>query len=166
MPCVFGDMSDFWQADLKPVIEQLKQQPTMAVEVLAPRISVGTATTRVAHCLRHNRKCAVKVAKRHLGGTMCTGHSKRGLGLSLADPNVVHLLCWISQRLDLQEPSILQENVPTFPCDILKRFLYRLYWMDVLNLDACWFGVPQAGWLQAAFSKGPNIWRHPKSILS
>ena len=144
MPCIFGDMSDFWQADLKPVIEQLKQQPTMAVEVLAPRISAGTATTRVAHCLRHSRKCAVKVARRHLSGTSCTAHSKRGAGLSLADPNVVHLLSWISQRLDLQEPSILQENVPTFPCDILKRFLYRLYWMDVLNLDACWFGVPQA----------------------
>ena len=143
-PCCFSNISDFWQADLKDVIEQLKEKPTMAVEILAQRISDGTATCRVAYCKIHKRLCALKVAKRHISGTSCTAHSKRGAGLSLADPGVVHLLAWISLRILLQEPCIIQENVKGFPCDILKRFLLRLYWIDVVVLDSCFFGVPQA----------------------
>ena len=143
-PCLFEDIGAFWQADLQPIVEQLMKQPTMSVDVLAPRISNGTASTRVAYCLQHRKRCSLKVAKRHVSGTPCVGHSKRGCGLSLADPGVVHLLVWISLRLDLQEPSILQENVKSFPCEVLKRFLFRLYWLDVVVLDACLFGVPQA----------------------
>lgn len=151
-PCLFSDISAFWSPDLQPIIHQLKSKPTMAVDVLAPRIAQGNATTRVAYCCQHGKKCSLKVARRHLAGSSCVAHSKRGAGLSLADPGVVHLLAWISIRLDLQEAHILQENTKGFPVEILKRFLFRHYWIDVEVLDACLFGVPQASQGDCIFS--------------
>lgn len=65
-PCLFSDISEFWQDDLKPIVEQLKDKPTMSVEILAGRISAGTATTRVAYCHQHRRKRSLKVARRHI----------------------------------------------------------------------------------------------------
>lgn len=138
-----GLSKDFWRPELKEVIDKLLKSPSMAVETLAPLISEGKATVSQAFCLRHQKKCKLRTARRHIAGTSCVGYSRKGTGLLCEDSSVIHTLSWISQRL-CQEPDITSENVKNFPPDLLKRFLFHMYHMDVQVIDAVSFGVPVA----------------------
>ena len=79
--CVYGDICDFFKPELLPTINMLKKSPEMALQVLGDVVARGKAVTRFAPCLRHGRRCGLKVAKRHVAGTCCTAFSSQGLQL-------------------------------------------------------------------------------------
>lgn len=76
----------------------------------------------------------------HTAGSSCTAHSRQGKRLALADPTVVHLLAWIGQRLEIQEPECTLENVESFPTEIIHRFLAPVYKIEAVVVDPRCFG--------------------------
>ena len=143
-PCLFGDIGDFWRPELRSVIRQLSKRPGMALETLAPIVVQGRAITPDAFCLRHQKRCRHRTARRHIAGIPCVGYSRKGCGLLCEDPSIVFIMCWVALRLLCQEPCILVENVKAFPLDLMKRFFQSLYYFDTLLLDAVQFGAPVA----------------------
>ncbi|CAK9046971.1 Uncharacterized protein (Fragment) [Durusdinium trenchii] len=132
---------DFWRDEIKQVIQQLEKNPSMAVDILAPIILEGKAVKDGAYCLNHGKVCKLRVARRHIAGTSCVGFSQKGSGLMLADPSIVHTLCWIALRLHCCEADITQENVARCPVDLFSRFMAGVYFIDRVKMDAVQFGI-------------------------
>lgn len=132
---------DFWRDEIKQVIQQLEKNPSMAVDILAPIILEGKAVKDSAYCLNHGKVCKLRVARRHIAGTSCVGFSQKGSGLMLADPSIVHTLCWIALRLHCCEADITQENVARCPVDLFSRFMAGVYFIDRVKMDAVQFGI-------------------------
>ncbi|CAK9044482.1 Uncharacterized protein (Fragment) [Durusdinium trenchii] len=132
---------DFWRDEIKQVIQQLEKNPSMAVDILAPIILEGKAVKDSAYCLNHGKVCKLRVARRHIAGTSCVGFSQKGSGLMLADPSIVHTLCWIALRLHCCEADITQENVARCPVDLFSRFMAGVYFIDTVKMDAVQFGI-------------------------
>ena len=145
--CVFDDIEQFFSPDLiaNGTIAALKQDPTMAVDVLGPRIASRTAVPElpVGKCLRHTSRttCSLRCAKRHIAGPSCRPCSARGERLKTLDPEVIFLLCWIALRLALQEADITIENVIRSYIDLFFRFLAPHYFIQVVPcLEPCSIG--------------------------
>ena len=92
----------------------------------------------------HTRTCQAKEADLHVAGTPCVDFSSRGSRQGLAGKTSAALIAWIGQRLRIQEAFIIQENVPSFPTDILQKVLGQVYFIDVVVLDPHAFGWPIA----------------------
>lgn len=138
--CVFGDISSFWRDDLQGIVKQLRGNPSMALEALAPYIVSRKAVKRTAYCLKHRKECYLRMARSHTSGTSCTAHSRQGLKLGLNDPNVLHMLCWIALRLEIGEPEALLENVEDFPSDVMTRLLGDQYFIECIQMDPRMYG--------------------------
>eukprot|EP00959_Pyramimonas_sp_CCMP1952_P372716 7804890-Pyramimonas_sp.AAC.1 len=54
----------------------------------------------------------------------------------------MYLLCWLAQRLILQEPIIVQENARQFPESILREYLGHLYQIEVVRMHSEHYGIP------------------------
>lgn len=122
------------------MIAFVQANPNQALTVLGPLIKQGTAVKSDAWCLRHQKYCKMQTASRHIAGTVCVGFSRRGLGLSTADPTIVPTLAWISQRRHVQEAEITQENVKGCPPSLFQEFLADMYFIDIVTVDAVSFG--------------------------
>lgn len=116
----------------------------MAVDVLGPLIAEGRAVKDHAFCAVHQKQCRLRGAKRHIAGTSCVGFSQKGTGLMLADPSIIHTLCWIALRLLLAEADVTQENVPRCPVQLFARFMQKVYYVDVVKTDSVLFGIAAA----------------------
>ena len=51
--CVFGDICAFFRDEISGLIAELKKNPALAVETLAPLLEAGTLVKRSAFCVRH-----------------------------------------------------------------------------------------------------------------
>lgn len=91
-----------------------------------------------------HRICNLRTARRHQAGTSCRPFSRRGSRLGLLDTESLALLAWIGLRVTLQEGDITQENVESFCCDLLVRFLSPFYYIDRYVGDPTYFGWPVA----------------------
>lgn len=131
---------DFWRDDLGPVLEHVKRFPDKAIPVLSPLILQGNAVRSDGWCLRHNRRCRIRTATRHIAGTICVGFSQRGTGLATADVTMIPTLCWLAQRRLCQEPEVLQENVRGCPPELFYKHLSDIYHMEVFSVDSVAFG--------------------------
>ena len=121
-------------------MSQLRDNPSMALESLAPSIISRRAVKRRAFCTRHKRECYLATAKSHTSGTSCTAHSRQGKGRGLSDPNVLHMLCWAALRNEIGEPECLLENVEDFPTDVVFRLLGEQYFIEHLVMDPRMYG--------------------------
>lgn len=113
--CIFGDMNDFWAPAVRPMVDYLLKHPATAREVLTPSVMSGKAACKSAWCVRHGKRCCAAMAMVHAAGTPCPAHSSLGLGLQDRDFTIVCTMAWVAQRLLLQEPMILHENVVGHP---------------------------------------------------
>ena len=139
--CVFGDIADFFRAELKQsVIPELLQKPAMALDVLMPLLQSNRLVQTSARCLAHGRVCCLKTCNRHIAGTSCRPFSRRGVALGTHDPEVIYLMAWLALRMTLQEPDITQENVVGFPPHVIEQAVSSLYYIEVCDLDAVQFG--------------------------
>ena len=80
----------------------------------------------------------------HIAGTPCVDFSLKGKQLQLRGQATGHLFVWLGQRLRLQEPLIIQENVPQFDPAIINDILGHLYTQDSIVLDPYELGWPIA----------------------
>ena len=131
---------DFWRTDMMDVLEHVRKNPDAALTVLKPLVLQGTAVKGDAWCLRHGRHCKIQTASRHIAGTVCVGFSRRGVGLSTADPTMLPTLAWVALRRLCQEPEIVQENVRGCPVQLFHDLLHDIYYLDVVTIDAVVFG--------------------------
>ena len=131
--CLFGDVSSFWRQDVVGLVKQLAQNPSMAVETLAPLICSRKAVKR-------QKECFLQMASSHCAGSSCTAHSRQGKQLGLADPNVLHLLVWAALRLEIGEPDVTLENVEDFPTTVVDRLWGSAYFVEPVLLDLRMFG--------------------------
>ena len=122
------------------MIKKLQTQPAHTLDLLGPLVKSGEAVRLEAFCARHQRVCRLQTARRRIAGTVCVGFSRRGAGLSVADPTMIPTLAWCALRRSVQEPDVTQENVKGCPPELFKEYLFDLYYMDVLDLDAVQFG--------------------------
>ena len=70
-----------------------------------------------------------------MAGTPCTDYSLKGAQLRECGATFLLFLCWVAQRLLLQEDVIVQENVPQFPPELLQKFLGALYIIETTVLS-------------------------------
>ena len=82
----------------------------------------------------------VSSSKLHLAGTPCTDYSVKGEQLRQAGLTFILFLCWVAQRLLLQEDIIVQENVPQFPVEVLYRFFHKLYHVETAIISPYDYG--------------------------
>lgn len=82
----------------------------------------------------------VSSAKLHVAGTPCTDYSLKGDQLGQAGKTWILFLCWVAQRLFLQEDVIIQENVPQFPVEVLHRFLGHIYHIETAVISPFDYG--------------------------
>ena len=89
---------------------------------------------RSAWCVAHRKHCAVdgEIANIHCAGTPCTAHSTIGLQEREQARSWAHFVIWIGMRLLLQEPILIQENVPGFPRHLLVQYLPMYHWEFVV----------------------------------
>ena len=90
------------------------------------------------------RTCQAKEVDAHVAGTPCVDFSSRGNRQGLTGKSCAALLAWMGQRLRIQETFVIQENVTSFPTDVLQRVLGKVYFIDVVLLDPNSFGWPIA----------------------
>ena len=76
-------------------------------------------------CVANNSQ--VEAAEINCAGSPCIDYSPRGLVLRESGATFIAFLAWISQRLLLQEPILIHENVEGFGVSELKSYLGHLY---------------------------------------
>ena len=130
--CVFGDIMTFVNPAYSSVIEHLKKNPHLAVDVLTDVVRSGALVKLTSWCYRHNRYCKVCRTDAHCAGTPCTPFSTQGSQKANEDPCVLFLLVWCALIIKLRIPSVLQENVSGFISSLLVSLMGHLY-------DAQWY---------------------------
>ena len=81
------------------------------------------------------------VAFLHIAGTPCVAWSSMGNQDGVDGDSMLHFLIWIGLRRLLQEPIIIQENVPQFPVSLLAEYL-PMYFIEVVVLSPQQLGWP------------------------
>ena len=57
--CLFGDLEHFFRHELEDVVEQLRERPELALEVLSKAVADCDAVGCTSHCYRHQRQCSL-----------------------------------------------------------------------------------------------------------
>lgn len=157
--CLFTNVASFYSDELKPTIDDLMQNPSMAVEVLAPVLSANKAMKLSAFCATHGKECTIHSSARHIAGTSCKPWSRKGANMGQADPEMLFTLAWIGLMIALQCGEIISENVKTqgssSSCsdnpasvqdaglgNLLLRFLSPFYFMERVVLSPKMLGDP------------------------
>ena len=84
---------------------------------------------RSAYCLNHDKTCTIaEPSDVHLAGTPCTAHSQIGLQEEEMAYSFSFFIIWLGMRKRLQEPVIVQENVPSFPRTFFTLHLPEWEW--------------------------------------
>lgn len=109
--CLFTNIASFYRTELKETIDQLINQPSMAVEVLCPLIAENKAMKLTSYCITHDRECSIVPCRRHIAGASCKPWSRKGSGLGAEDPEILFTLAWLGLQVALQNTEILSENV-------------------------------------------------------
>lgn len=60
--CIFGDLNSFYVKELNEIVTQLKQQPELALEVLAKMVASGEAVKTKSYCYAHQKQCHVPLS--------------------------------------------------------------------------------------------------------
>ena len=90
----------------------------------------------------------------HLAGTPCTDFSTRGALQGLQGRTTAFLMCWIAQRLNLEDSYIIQENVVGFATELLQQTMGSMY-----HIDQAIFNPVDYGW-GVARKRKYTIMRH------
>ncbi len=87
--------------------------------------------------------CQAESADVHTAGTMCTDYSPRGLRNKENGRCFIMFLAWCGQRIELQEPVIIHENVTEFDTAWLLLMLGVLYHIEstLLSPETCGWPV-------------------------
>ena len=139
--CLFGDVNDFWNSELKGRVKGLRENHLLE-KVLVPLVMSGEAVVDHAWCYHCGKMCKASEADVHLAGTSCAAFSRKGSRLQLLDDTALDLMAWIAQRRRTQEKIIVQENVEEFCTEDLISWLGDLYSIQVVLLDPKNFGWP------------------------
>ena len=89
-----------------------------------------------AWCVVHKRACTFRKADVHVAGSPCVDFSRIGKREGVHGTNVLCYLCWVMQRLLLEEPCILHENVPEFSVTLLEHFFSSKYAIQTVVVNA------------------------------
>ncbi|CAK9099072.1 Uncharacterized protein SCF082_LOCUS46421 [Durusdinium trenchii] len=128
--CLFSDIGGFFRPELQSTVADLKDNPAMSVEILAPLLASGRLMRSAADCLYHGRLCSLKTAQKHIAGTSCIPYSRRGVQLGHKDDATIYAIAFIGLRLLLQESDITLENVVGADFSLYERFLGHLYYFE------------------------------------
>eukprot|EP00969_Alexandrium_andersonii_P067458 2975894-Alexandrium_andersonii.AAC.1 len=96
--------------------------------------------TLSAHCEIHKKCCKLHMARAHVAGTPCTDFSSLGAERREHGQTTLYLMAWLGLRLQLQEPTVVQENVVSFPPQLISQFLSEFYYIDIIVVDSAEFG--------------------------
>ena len=113
---------------------KLMAEPYDFDRVVAEAVQPG-ATSLCASCTIHKQKCKLKRAGVHQSGAPCADFTTWGKGRRLKGPTVLGLAIWIAQRMMLLELAVIFENVPSFPSEVLHRYLAKLD--DIVEIKLC-----------------------------
>lgn len=136
----FADAETFWDDSIRMRARKLHAH-RLIDSVLVPLVMSSKASRSCGYCIKHNAVCVTPSADVHLAGTPSAAYSPRGDELGLEDLTVLVYLSWISQRRLLQEPWVVQENVPEFPTEHLRSMLGDLY-----EIMSCVLNPAMLGW--------------------
>ena len=143
--CVFGDMIGFVVPAYKAVIEHLMDHPELAFDALVDVVRsaklTGGSTLR-SDCYAHKRVCVCCPTDGHCAGTPCTDFSSQGSQDGISGVTTMFLLVWMSLMNGLEPSVIFQENVETFPVDVMKRALGGKCVLEWHVDDSANFGWP------------------------
>ena len=78
----------------------------------------------------------------HIAGTPCVDYSSRGSKRGSQGKSTGPLFAWICQRLLLQEPYVVQENVTGFSTDLLADTMGHCCHIECATLDPAEYGWP------------------------
>ena len=97
-------------------------------------------------CVRHKRHCSAAAATVHAAGTPCVDWSTQpgASHLGEAGTSALAWCCWIAQRLLLREEAILQENVGSFPEQLLASVVSIICLVAYILLVAQGISHPRA----------------------
>ena len=93
-------------------------------------------------CMPFTVDAEAEPADIHLAGTPCTDFSSRGNMQGFMGKTATHFFAWLAQRLRIQEPIIIQENVAGFITDVLQQAAGHLYDVQCVLLDPYQLGWP------------------------
>jgi site-specific DNA-cytosine methylase len=139
--CIFGNILLFWKPAAQVLLSKLPPNADV-MDTMWEVVRTGRAVEQTSMCLRHGRVCTVRSARLHVAGTPCTDWSELGLRQGTGGGSAAAFMCWVGMRRCLQEACIIQENVCSFPTELLERFLGDLYHIDVSTEDGQDYGTP------------------------
>ena len=140
--CIFEDISGFLRPAAKNVMDALENAGQMSFANVLPLIMTPGVINLEAQCTVHGGECRVGTAKCQVAGTPCGDYSKMGAMKKDQGKTMRHYAVWLAMRRELQEPTILHENVEGFDIETLKAALSDLYRVDTAVIDSSTLGWP------------------------
>ena len=136
--CRFGNILSFCTKTLTEQL-QLEIEPFDVDRLMGVILKEGAVTLN-AHCLAHSCTCRAVRSVGHVAGPPCTDFTSWGRCRRLKGPTVKSLLVWICLVRLLCFAWVVVENVPSWPEDILVRYLGDMYDFSVSLLCGTSFG--------------------------
>lgn len=123
--CLYGDIRGLIDLRIRGAL--LEAADRMDYDDLVRVAMSPSFCSAAAPCLLHRRDCFCERADIHVAGPPCVDFSAVGKRQGVQGPTLLPFLVWVAQRLRLQEPVILHENVPQFAVELLAQFFSQEY---------------------------------------
>ena len=136
--CMHKNILDFLVPASRSVLESMQEYDPKKVYAL---VSQPGVVKLEAHCQVCQAQCRYKRAQLHIAGSPCVDWSAFGQKQEENGPTIIFFMVWVMMRRMLQEPSVILENVPSFPLGMLQSYLGDLYDIDSVSTCNADFGL-------------------------